>query len=51
VTEINGEEREDRGWKNKGRAGFFQTLASNFLLFRAWNPPLFIEIRRGIFCL
>jgi hypothetical protein len=51
VTEINGEEREERGWKTRVGASFFQTLTSNFLLFRAWNPPLFIEIGRGIFCL
>jgi len=30
VTEINGEEREERGWKNKGRGWFFSNISFKF---------------------
>jgi hypothetical protein len=48
---LTAEREKKEAGKTRVGAGFFQTLASNFLLFRAWNPPLFIEIGRGIFCL
>jgi len=41
--------REER--KKLGRDGFYLTLTSEFFVPLAWNPPLFIVNKRGIFYL
>lgn len=42
-------EKNDNGRKNHGETDFFLTLASNFFLLNARNPPLFIWVEDGHF--
>jgi len=50
IKEMEENQLREEKYEIREKADFSQTLASDFLIFKVWNPPLFIGGGRWTLC-